>query len=222
MMKRSTNRATVRASLTQASSALCAAVFVAGCATPADPAAEATRLVDQYVAESFPAGPGQELSRLQQDDTQLDCTASRGKPSDALADAIRAREAKNMAYPEGGRLMGDWKAGQKIFNDGFGYRIGSFIPSNPNGVRGGNCYACHQGEKKELAFGNLGTSLQGYGKARGQSEPIVKYTYEKIYNAKVYNACSNMPRLGHKGILSPKQVADLTAYLLDPASPINQ
>jgi sulfur-oxidizing protein SoxX len=68
----------------------------------------------------------------------------------------------------------------------------------------------------------MGSSLQGYGKLRGNSEPIVKYTYEKIYNAKAYNACSSMPRLGHKGILSPQQVADLTAYLLDPASPINQ
>ncbi|GCL65613.1 hypothetical protein AQPW35_46940 [Rubrivivax pictus] len=216
------NRSPTRTPIALTAGALCAVAILAGCATPADPAAETTRLVDQYVAESFLPGPGQDLSRLQQDDTQKDCTTTRGKPGDALAEAIRAREARNMAYPEGGRLLGDWKAGQKIFNDGFGYRIGSFIPSNPNAVRGGNCYACHQGEKKEVAFGNLGTSLQSYGKVRGQSEPIVKYTYEKIYNAKVYNACSNMPRLGHKGILSPKQVADLTAYLLDPASPINQ
>jgi sulfur-oxidizing protein SoxX len=199
-----------------------AAALVAGCATPSDPAAETTRLADRYVADSFLPGPGQDLSRLEQDQTQKDCTASRAQPSEALAEAIRAREAKTIVYPEGGRLLGDWKAGQKIFNDGFAYRIGSFIPSNPKAVRGGNCYACHEGEKKEAAFGNLGSSLQGYGKLRGNSEPIVKYTYEKIYNAKAYNACSNMPRLGHKGILSPQQVADLTAYLLDPASPINQ
>jgi sulfur-oxidizing protein SoxX len=216
------NHSTTRTNVALAAGALSVLAILAGCATPADPAAETTRLADLYVAESFLPGPGQDLSRLQQDDTQKDCTASRGKPGDALAEAIRAREAKNMAYPEGGRLLGDWKAGQKVFNGGFAYRIGSFIPSKADATRGGNCYACHQGEKKEVAFGNLGTSLQGYGKVRGQSEPIVKYTYEKIYNAKAYNACSNMPRLGHKGILSPKQVADLTAYLLDPASPINQ
>ena len=139
-----------------------------------------------------------------------------------LAAVIRAREAKNIAYPEDGKLMGDWKAGRKIFNDGFGYRIGSFIPSNPNAVRGGNCYACHEGEKAEAAWGNLGSTLHNFGKLRGQSEPIVKYTYEKIYNARAYNACSQMPRLGHNKILSPNQVADLTAYLLSPESPINK
>jgi sulfur-oxidizing protein SoxX len=202
--------------------ALVATLALTGCATPADPAAETTRLADQYVADSFLPGPGQDLTRLQQDATQKDCTASRGQPAEPLAEAIRAREMKTMAYPADGKLMGDWKAGAKIFEDGFGYRVGSFIPSNPAVARGGNCYACHQGEKKEVAYGNLGTSLQGFGKLRGQSQPIVKYTYEKIYNAKAFNACSNMPRLGHMGILSPKQIADLTAYLLDPASPINQ
>lgn len=196
------------------------ALVLTGCALPGR-SADTHRLVDDYVAASFPEGPGQDLGRLVQDQTQKDCTAARANPSDDLAKAIQAREASNIKYPPDGQLMGDWKAGAKIFNDGFGYRIGSFIPSNPNVVRGGNCYACHQGEKKELAYGNLGTTLQGYGRIRGQSQPIVKYTYEKIYNAKAFNACSNMPRLGHMGILSPKQVADLTAYLLDPASPIN-
>lgn len=194
-------------------------LMLAGCATPVD---DSTRLADQYVAASFWPGEGQDLSRLTQDQTQKDCSASRGKPSKALAEAIEAREAKNIKYPEDGKLVGDWKAGQKIFNDGFAFRIGSFIPSNPNAVRGGNCYACHEGEKREVAFGNLGTSLQGYGKLRGNSPAIQKYTYEKIYNAKAFNACSNMPRLGHATILSPKQVADLAAYLLDPQSPLNQ
>ena len=31
-----------------------------------------------------------------------------------------------------------------------------------------------------------------------------------------------MPRAGHKGILNEKQVADLVALLLDPASPVNK
>ena len=71
------------------------------------------------------------------------------------------------------------------------------------------------------AYGNLGPSLLHWGKIRGQSEPNIKYTYEKIYNAKAFNACSAMPRLGHK-ILSPKQVSDLVAYLVSPDSPINK
>lgn len=197
-------------------------LLTAGCATPEPGSDDTARLVEAYIAESFVAGPGQDLSRLQQDQTQIDCTVTRAKPSEALAETIRAREAKHIVYPEDGKLMGDWKAGRKIFIDGFGYRIGSFIPSNPNAVRGGNCYACHQGEAAESAWGNLGSSLQGFGKQRGQSAPIVKYTYEKIYNARAYNACSQMPRLGHHKILSPGQVADLTAYLLSPESPINK
>lgn len=202
---------------------LAGAAVLAACASPtADPGGVGDELVAQYVADSFVPGPGQELSRLTQDATQKDCTASRGKPGKELAKTITEREAKNIVYPADGKLLGDWMAGAGIFKGGFAYRVGSFIPSNPKAVRGGNCYACHEGEKKELAFGNLGASLQGYGKSRGTSERIIKYTYEKIYNAKAFKACSNMPRLGHNGILSPEQVAHLTAYLLDPASPINQ
>lgn len=198
------------------------ALVAAGCATTDRPTDNTARLVEEYVAQSFVAGPGQDLTRLQQDQTQIDCTNARANPSEALAETIRAREAKHIVYPEDGKLMGDWKAGRKIFDDGFGYRIGSFIPSNPNAVRGGNCYACHQGEAAESAWGNLGSSLQGFGKQRGQSAPVVKYTYEKIYNSRASNACSAMPRLGHNKILSPRQVADLTAYLLSPESPINK
>ena len=198
------------------------ALLAAGCATPDRTVDNTAQLVDAYVAQSFVAGPGQELTRLQQDQTQIDCTVTRANPPEALAKLIMAREAKNIAYPEDGKLIGDWKAGRKIFGDGFGYRIGSFIPSNPKAVRGGNCYACHQGEAVESAWGNLGSTLQGFGKLRGQSEAIVKYTYEKIYNSRAYNACSAMPRLGHNKLLSPRQVADLTAYLLSPESPINK
>jgi sulfur-oxidizing protein SoxX len=213
----------IRHTLIAVASTSAAALLVAGCATaPAEPEPDTAAKVEQYVAQSFQPGTGQDLARLQQDQTQKDCTTTRAKPPEALAQAIQAREAKNIKYPEGGQLQGDWKAGQKIFGDGFAFRIGNFIPSNPKAVRGGNCYACHQGEKKEVAHGNLGPTLLGYGKARGQSEAIVKYTYEKIYNARAYNACSNMPRLGHNDILSPKQVADVTAFLLSPQSPINQ
>lgn len=202
--------------------ALAAAVAgLAGCATP-DKTQDISTLADQVFKASFQPGPGQDLTRLEQDQTQKDCSTSQTKPSEALSDTIKAREAKNLAYPADGKLIGDWKAGAKIFDDGFAYRIGSFIPSKPDAVRGGNCYACHQGEAKEAAFGNIGPSLLHYGKLRGQSDAIVKYTYEKIYNAKISNACSAMPRLGHNKILSPRQISDLTAYLVSPDSPINR
>jgi sulfur-oxidizing protein SoxX len=62
----------------------------------------------------------------------------------------------------------------------------------------------------------------GFGKLRGNSEAIQRYTYGKIWNAQAYSACSNMPRFGHNGILTEAQIKDLTALLLDPASPVNQ
>jgi sulfur-oxidizing protein SoxX len=49
-----------------------------------------------------------------------------------------------------------------------------------------------------------------------------KYVYGKIYNAKAYNACSQMPRFGTTNSLTEEQIKDLTAYLLDPASPVNK
>jgi sulfur-oxidizing protein SoxX len=54
------------------------------------------------------------------------------------------------------------------------------------------------------------------------SRPIVAYTWGKIWNAKAYNACSNMPRAGHAGTLNEEQVSHLVALLLDPNSPVNK
>jgi sulfur-oxidizing protein SoxX len=68
----------------------------------------------------------------------------------------------------------------------------------------------------------VGPSLTGYGAQRGHSEAIARFTYEKIYNAWVYLPCSNMPRLGANGHLTPEQITHLVAYLIDPASPLNR
>lgn len=211
----------IRKKIVIASTLVTALVVLVGCAS-SGAQQDLQTLANQTFKASFLPGPGQDLTRLEQDQTQIDCSVSKAAPSETLAEAIKAREAKTIVYPADGKLMGDWKAGAKVFNDGFAYRIGSFIPSKADAVRGGNCYACHQGEAKEAAYGNMGSSLLHWGKIRGQSEPIVKYTYDKIYNAKAFNACSAMPRLGHNQILSPKQISDLVAYLVSPESPINK
>ena len=69
---------------------------------------------------------------------------------------------------------------------------------------------------------NIGPSLKGYGKLRGNSEAVVKYTWGKIWNTHAYNACSQMPRFGHMGILDETQIRHVMALLLDPKSPVNQ
>ena len=38
-------------------------------------------------------------------------------------------------------------------------------------ANGGNCYNCHQIDKKEISFGTIGPSLYQYGKLRGVSDP---------------------------------------------------
>jgi sulfur-oxidizing protein SoxX len=49
-----------------------------------------------------------------------------------------------------------------------------------------------------------------------------KFTYSKIYNAKAFSLCSEMPRFGHAGALNEQQIKHLVALLLDPASPVNK
>jgi sulfur-oxidizing protein SoxX len=96
-------------------------------------------------------------------------------------------------------------------------------------VNGGNCYNCHQIDKKEVSYGTIGPSLYNYGKIRGVTDPngaaakeIVAYTWGKIWNPHAYNACSLMPRAGAKGVLTEQQIKDVMALLLDPKSPVNQ
>ncbi len=85
---------------------------------------------------------------------------------------------------------------------------------------GGNCYACHALSPNEPAAGNLGPKLTVYG-ARGTSEAIMKYTYEKIYSAHATSACSGMSRFGMNGVLSSEQIANIMAFLMDSNSPVN-
>jgi sulfur-oxidizing protein SoxX len=178
--------------------------------------------VDKLIADSFPAGENQDLSRLKQDETLQACNQYRDNVPEKIAAAILDRETKAIKYPADGKLMGDWKLGQKYYGMGFAYRIGTVEPDDPKKDRGGNCYACHAADPKEVAFGTIGPSLTGYGKLRGASEEIVKYTYQKIYNAQAFNACSQMPRLGHNGLLTPEKIAHITAFLISPESPVNK
>ncbi len=202
---------------------LIAAAIVVGLTTAGIAAGgDVAALADKAVADSFKPGEGQDLSRLVQDETQKICSATRNNPSKAQATAILEREKATIQYPANGKLSGDWKEGEKLVKAGFAYRIGTIEPDDPKKERGGNCYACHAIDKKEVAAGNLGPSLTGYGKMRGAGEEILKYTYDKLYNPQSLVACSSMPRLGHNGILSPEKIAHIVAYLTDPESPVNK
>ena len=152
-----------------------------------------------------------------QDAVQRICTMSNDRPSAEVAKQLEADQMRSIAFPAGS-LLGDWKRGENIAQSGRGMTF-TDAAGTPNG---GSCYNCHQMAAKEISYGTLGPSLQGFGKTRGAGAEMQKYVYGKIYNAKAYNACSQMPRLGWSGTLTEQQIKDLVAYLLDPASPVNQ
>ncbi|MGA8392457.1 MAG: sulfur oxidation c-type cytochrome SoxX [Burkholderiaceae bacterium] len=208
-------------------SLLTAAAIIAGCAT-APSSADLDKMTSDIVKTSFRDQGIVKASVLDTDETNKACSAAdvAGKPLDEkTAKAIEAANMKTIKWPANGKFLGSWQEGEKLAQSGRGLTW-TDDASTPNG---GNCYNCHQIDKKEISFGTIGPSLYNFGKLRGVADPaspaskgMVEYTWGKIWNAKAYNACSNMPRAGHMGIMTEAQVADLVALLLDPKSPVNQ
>jgi sulfur-oxidizing protein SoxX len=207
--------------------AFTAAALVVGCAAVPG-TADLDKLTADIVKASFRDEGIVKASVLDTDETNRVCSAAdvSGKPLDEeTAKRIEAINLNTVKAPPNGKYLGDWKEGEKIAQSGRGLTY----TDDAKTVNGGNCYNCHQIDKKEISFGNIGPSLTNYAKLRGvtdpaspDAKPIVEYTWGKIWNSKAYNACSNMPRAGHMGILSPAQIADVMALLLDPKSPVNQ
>lgn len=163
-------------------------------------------------------GPATSERLLNQDLPQKLCTSHPQELPKELEQKIEKQQLATIHYPDNGQYLGDFKSGEAIAQNGRGLQSSDPVGGN----NGGNCYACHQMSKTEISYGNIGPSLYQYGKLRGQSEAVLKYTWGKIYNAQAYRACSSMPRFGHNGILQPKQIQDLMALLFDPKSPVNQ
>jgi L-cysteine S-thiosulfotransferase len=174
------------------------------------------REVTQVLQRDFHSRGQATMDRVVQDGLQRVCTETGDQPPAAVARQLEADQMKTIAFPEGS-LMGDWKRAQKVAQSGRGA-----MWSDKPGDAGGGCYNCHQLSAGEESYGTIGPSLLGFGKKRGNGPDMQKYVYGKIYNAKAYNACSHMPRLGHSGTLTEQQIKDLVAYLLDPGSPVNQ
>ncbi|WP_412917797.1 sulfur oxidation c-type cytochrome SoxX [Meiothermus sp.] len=140
---------------------------------------------------------------LRQAPDQALCSIHRNRlPPEVLGSFIE-EQRRLIKYPEGGRLMGDWKRGEAIYNT----------------LARGNCFSCHVGSPLNIG-GNVGPSLEKYGQ-RGTSEAVQRYTYEVIYNPWAYFPCTVMYRFGHGGLLKPEEIADVVAYLLDPSSDFN-
>jgi L-cysteine S-thiosulfotransferase len=173
------------------------------------------------LATGFKEHGAVKLDRLKQDETQVFCSNPAnhdGKETKAKREKIEADNYATVKWPSDNVWLGDWKEGEKLAQSGRGLTW----TDKPTQVNGGNCYNCHQLDPKEISYGTIGPSLYQYGKTKGFTGDTLRYTWAKIYNGKSLNACSNMPRAGHMGILDEKQIRNLMALLLDPASPVNK
>jgi len=202
---------------------LLAALAMAGIAGCAANATRSTGASDEEVSRvlraSFESRGQATLDRLDQDEVQRVCSELQGKAvSRDVAERLQKAQLATIKYPADGQLMGDWKNGEKIAQSG----VGKQYSDDPKAVAGGNCYACHQLTKQEIAYGTIGPSLLGFGRTRGYTPEMRKYVYGKVYNAEAYLACTNMPRFGHMGILNEQQIKDVVALLMDPQSPVNK
>lgn len=204
-----------------------AAVVLSACSSAPSPA-DYDKMAEAMTKSSFQDKGIAKVSRLDQDEANRLCSAAdtAGKPLDEkVAKAIEEANLKSIKWPSDGKFLGDWKQGEALAQSGRGLTW----TDDAKTANGGNCYNCHQISKEEISFGTLGPSLYNYGKIRGVSDPsapaskaIVDYTWGKLWNARAYNACSQMPRAGHAGILNEQQIKHIMALLLDPKSPVNQ
>ena len=192
-----------------------AAALAAAQSAQADPSPMEVRAL---LHKDFHAQGQATMSRVDQDDLQFLCTVTHNKPSAKRVKEMEADQHAAIVFPADGKYMGDWKKGQKIAESGKGMTW----KDKPGEQNGGSCYNCHQISLKQESYGTVGPSLTAMGKKRGDGLEVQKYVYGKIYNSKASNLCSQMPRFGTSGSLTEEQIKDLTAYLLDPASPVNQ
>jgi len=198
-----------------------AGAVAVGCASMAhnDEAALGAKALELMKASFHEQGQAK-LDRLEQDEVQKICSEYNGDrkiPKD-VAERLEKAELAAIKYPTDGKYLGDWKNGERIAQSG----VGMQFTDTAGAATGGNCYACHELTKAELAFGTIGPSLYNFGKIRGYTPEMQKYAFGKVYNSEAFSACSNMPRFGHKGILNEQQIKDVVALLMDPNSPVNK
>ncbi len=192
-----------------------AAAVLAGCATYTPPTQEETMAV---IRSSFQDRGIAKVDRLNQTELQRICSETGNDPPKDVRARLEKAALAAVKFPADGRWLGDHKQGERIAQTGVGLQWSDRADT----VAGGNCYACHQLAKAEISYGNIGPSLLHYGKLRGNSEEIKRYTWAKLWNTNAFNACSSMPRFGDAGILTEEQIRHVMALLLDPESPVNK
>jgi len=196
-----------------------AILALAGCATsPSQEELRANAIAMMKV--SFKESGQAKLDRIDQDDMQRLCSQFVGDkvmPKEVSEKLEKAQQAL-IKYPADGKMVGDWKQGERIAQSG----VGKQFTDDPKTPAGGNCYACHQLTQAELSYGTIGPSLYHFAKLRGYGEQIQRYAWGKVYNSQAFSACSSMPRFGHSQILTEEQIRHVVALLMSPDSPVNK
>jgi len=200
------------------------AAAIVGCATMDEGSSpELRKKAEETLKHDFHARGMAKMDRLNQEELQRVCSATRDNPSPEEQKRLEAAQMATIKLPTDGKFLGDWKNGRSIARRGRGMtwrdKPGKTSRGEPNG---GGCYNCHEISPQETSFGSVGPSLRQFGKKRGYSVEVQRYAYMKIYNAKAFTPCSTMPRFGTSGTLTEQQIKDVTAYLMDPNSPVNK
>jgi sulfur-oxidizing protein SoxX len=120
-------------------------------------------------------GPAK-LSRVELDDVQRACNLYADNPPASVAKPLEEAQLKTIKFPSDAHLLGDWKNGEKIAQNG----RGSMWSDQPGEQAGGSCYNCHQLSPKEDSFGTVGPTLYRFGKIRGSGPDVQRYVYGKI------------------------------------------
>ncbi|KAK3586181.1 hypothetical protein CHS0354_013131 [Potamilus streckersoni] len=203
-----------------------AGVFVAGCtgnksASMGDSMVKAdgekvdTAFMSAMKTSFDPNDPQEWKDRLKQDEVQALCSKYKNQLPEGIALKVIEDSKKSVVYPASGKLMGDWKKGEALANNGRGGHIGKIQPDKADVKTGGNCYACHALDPKEVAAGSMGISLTGYGKIRtGLAAASYGYSRNRLFAATPSGKTGNLYEIPGFGDFSVFHITDTHAQLL--------
>src|SRR4051812_9714883 len=117
---------------------LATTLLAAGCAGVAMHAPQVSKeQVAASLKASFKPNGQATLERLDQDPLQAACTEYANKPlPPEVAKRLEAEQLQLVKLPADGKLLGDWKAGERIAQTGVGLQYSD----DPKVPAGGNCY----------------------------------------------------------------------------------
>jgi len=135
-----------------------------------------------------------------------------------MSDGIEKVQQAALRYPSSGKLIGDWRQGERIAQSG----VGKQFTDDLNRPAGGSCYNCTSSRSRNCPLVPSGPSLYQFASCAAQAKRSRSTLTAKSTTPRHSLACSNMPRFGHNGVLTEEQITNLVALLLDPESPVNK